>query len=210
MKKISMLFMAMFAVSAMSMAAETNVDSKSPLLGDYSSFKKDKEDKSMLVYRHKEKKASDYKKFIVDPVMIYPSAHRSGPKYSPENLQETADYFHSLLSDALKGGYEVTTAAGPGVLRLRFGIRDLKPGRYTLDASGAQTIKPDTKLAEVTFEMEGIDSLTGERVIAVVRNVKNEEVKGPDRETQIQHVSDAFGSWVKILRSRLDQSNIPK
>jgi hypothetical protein len=205
-----MLFLAVCAMAAMAMAVETTVASKSPLLGDYSTFKRDKEDKTMLVYRLKDRKASDYKKFIIDPVLIYPSDHRGGPKYSPENLQETADYFRSLLTEALKSGYEVTSAAGPGVLRLRFGIRDLKPGRYTMDAAGMQTIKPDTKLAEVTFEMEGIDSLTGERIIAIVRDVKSEEVKGADREKQIQRVSDLFSAWVKLLRNRLDQSNIPQ
>jgi len=209
MRKLVTLFFALGAVCFVQ-AAEQRTYTKSPLLGDTSSFKQDKTDKTMRVYRQKGKKAKDYMKFIVDPVLIYPSTHRGGEKLSPENLQKLAELFQGLLLETLKDGYDVTQAPGPDTLRFRFGIRDMKPGRYFMDGAGVHQIKADTDLAAVTFEMEGIDSLTGERIVAVVREVNNDEVQGSDRQKQVQRVQDVFAEWVRVLRNRLDEANIPQ
>lgn len=108
-----------------------------------------------------------YASFIVEPIAVQPRPDGNLERSAPEEIHRLASEFTLALRAELDERYEVVEQPGPGVLRLRGAITDV-------DASApALNIHPATKLSGfglggASFEAEGVDALTGERVFAVV------------------------------------------
>ncbi|MCJ7603764.1 MAG: DUF3313 domain-containing protein [Desulfobulbaceae bacterium] len=45
----------------------------------------------------------------------------------PAILKELTEYYQNALFEAVKGGYEIVDQPGPGVLRVRVAITEIKP-----------------------------------------------------------------------------------
>jgi hypothetical protein len=112
-----------------------------------------------------------------------------------------------MIVDAFKDEVEIVDQAGEGVLRVRTAIRGLQRGGYQLIESGAKAIKPDAKLAAATFEMEMIDAVSKERVVALVDNLFPAEKPG-SKETAAYAIRDVFGDWVQMLKAAFASQKI--
>jgi hypothetical protein len=129
-------------------------------------------------------------------------------------MKELTDYYQNALFTAVKGGYEVVDQPGPGVLRVRVAITQLKPSNPTANTlstivpvgmvvSGATKAVSGDNLGtgEASTEIEVLDSVSGERLAAAVD--RRQGGKGVFRG-KWEDTKEAFDFWAKRFRERLD------
>lgn len=164
-------------------------------------FRTDSEDNDVLIYHNPNRKVTAYSKFMIDPVKIYSNEFREIKREDQALLAET---FRNELIGKLEGGYQIVDKAGPGVLRIRTAILDLQPARVEFDENKFLVIRLDTLLARVQMELECVDSVTGERVAALIHRLREREYMEPGAMSRMGSVRDAFSAWTKSLRNRFD------
>jgi len=130
-------------------------------------------------------------------------------------LKELTDYYQQALIKAVEGNYQVVDRPGPGVLWVRVAITGIKPTKPV--ANTLSTVLPvgwvvsgATKAAsgdnmgtgEAASELEGLESMTGERLAAAVdrRQGGKSAFGGKWDDTK-----DAFDYWAKRFGQRLDE-----
>lgn len=193
----------------------------SGFLGDYSGLSPDPKNGDLLIYEKNRETLKTYRKFILDPIIVYllPEAQDRG--IDPDDLDRLARYFTDAVSDELLGaGYEIVTEPGPGVLELRTAITNVEPtggkknaalkGSATAAsvavAPGASLLVPRLSVGRVGIEGEMIDSVSGERVVAFVTGKGGRRwFSGLNAYKKWGDIEAAFRSWAKQFRKRLDE-----
>lgn len=187
---------------------------KTGFLGDYSMLKPGGEDFAALVYINPEVDFKPYNKIMFERILVALSDEAEYKGFDPALLNELAEYYQNALFDAVKGGYEIVDQPGPGVLRVRVAITDLKPSKplsNTLSSiipvgmvvAGATKAASGDNLGtgEAATEVDILDSLTGERLAAAVdrRQGGKSAFRGKWEDTE-----QAFDYWAERFRQRLD------
>jgi hypothetical protein len=190
----------------------------SGFLQDYPEFEKGKKGGVRLVYLKKGVDFKAYDKVMVDHVVFYFSKDSKYKGINSDELSKLADAFHKAMADALKGGYPMVKEPGPGVLRIRFAITDIKASRPILNT--ISTVMPiglgisivkrgltgtHSNVGGASMEVEFLDSQANERVAAAIDRRaagKTRVIKGM---TKWGHAKGVFGFWAKRLRRWLDE-----
>ena len=155
-----------------------------------------------------------YQRVLLDPITVWYAAREGGA--SQKDLRDLADDFLLEIHRALGNAYPMTQTPGPGVMRLRIAVTDVGQAtgmRKTLrviSGRGAGTTgtsggHENTKLDidAVTIEVEALDSLTGERLVALV-----ERKRAPGNEATTdtwRSIQGALRQWSGYLRETLDE-----
>ncbi len=187
-------------------STRTRISRYSGFLGDYSKLKRSRELKGAMSYENPSKKLGHYDEFIIDPVVVHFAPNAKGIGVDPIKVQQVADYFHRELWQALSIRYQVVNTPGPGVLRLRVAITDIKTTVPLMN------IHPGTKLLGLglggaSMEGEAVDSQTCERVLAVVdvrRGAFNPLPSGAGFD-EVGHAKEVMRYWVKRFVGRVDK-----
>ena len=204
------VWIATFAFIACGSLGEVRAQSKrySGFLGDYSKLKKSRKLEGAMSYESPSKSLKEYDKFIIDPVVVHFAPNAKGIGVDPFKVQQVAAYFHRELWQALSIRYQVVNTPGPGVLRLRAAITDIKTTVPLMN------IHPGTKLLGLglggaSMEGEAVDSQTGERVLAVVDSRKGGINPLPSRAAidTVAHAKEVMRHWVKRFVSRVDKAH---
>lgn len=180
----------------------------SGFLGDYSEFKKDPELEDSMQWRSLNKSLKDYDKFIIDPIIIHFAPDAEGTAINPDEVKELTDHFRNQAIEALNESphYQVVDTPGPGVLRMRVAITGIEK------TTPLMNIHPGMKLmggglGGAAMEAEGIDSVTGERVIAVVDARSGGRLGMTAGWKTYGHVKQVMDNWVKRFVKRLDKAH---
>ncbi len=195
-------------------STRTRISRYSGFLGDYSKLKRSRQLKGAMSYENPSKKLGHYDKFIIDLVVVHFAPNAKGIGVDPIKVQQVADYFHRELWLALsmRMRYQVVNTPGPGVLRLRMAITDIKTTVPIMN------IHPGTKLlgqvsglglGGASMEGEAVDSQTGERVLAVVdmrRGAFNPLPSGAGFD-EVGHAKEVVRYWVKRFVGRVDKAH---
>ena len=154
-----------------------------------------------------------YVAVIVDPVEIYVST-KADEAQIPERARETvAIYFRHSLENAVGSAYPIVSSPGPLVLRLRAAIVGVDSGGEVAPVEDpALTAKPLPRaivLDKVGVEMELADSVSGERVAAMVDHIKlgaGAEVgtENFSRVARFNQAAQALDEWAHRVRWFLD------
>lgn len=157
-----------------------------------------------------------YVAVIVDPVEVYVST-RADESQIPERARETvAIYFRHALESAVADAYPMVSTPGPLVLRLRAAIVGVDTGGQTAPVDDPSlTATPLARaivLEKVGVEMELVDSVTGERVAAMVDRMNlgvGAEVGSENfsRVARFNQATQAFDSWASRVRQFLDSEH---
>ncbi len=189
-------------------STRTRISRYSGFLGDYSKLKRSRELKGAMSYENPSKSLKEYDKFMIDRVVVHFAPNAKGIGVDPIKVQQVADYFHRELWQALSIRYQVVNTPGPGVLRLRAAITDIKTTVPIMN------IHPGTKLlgfglGGASMEGEAIDSQTGERVLAVVDSRKGGFNPLPTTAAidDIAHTKEVMRYWVKRFVGRVDKAH---
>lgn len=179
---------------------------KSGFLRDYSQLKKDSD--GAMRYMNPRISLKEYNKFVIDPIVIHFAPKADGTSVNPENLKKVTDYFQKRLVKGLteSGRYQVVTEPGPGVLRLRIAITGIKKGTAALN------ILPQTKLVGgglggAAFEAEAVDSVSGERVGAVMESESGSRFNYGAGMTALGYAKAVINNWVERFVKRLDEAH---
>jgi hypothetical protein len=154
-----------------------------------------------------------YVAIIVDPVEVYVST-RADESLVPERARETvALYFRHALEGAVGDAYPIVESPGPLVLRLRAAVVGVDTGGEVAPvedaALTAKALPRAIVLEKVAVEMELVDSVTGERVAAMVDRTKlgeGAEVGSENfsRVARFSQAKQAFDQWAQRVRMFLD------
>ncbi len=188
----------------------------SGFLGDYSQLKPGGPHDPALFYRNPNANIGSYDKFMIDDVAIWYGEEESLRDISKEDLKHLSLLLKVRIIEALKN--ELLTRVkepGPGVMRIRSAITDVKKSRPILDV--ATTILPQARIVSsakrLTFgthsfvgragiEGEIVDSQTGERLGAMVdRRAGGKTLQGS--RNSWDDVGQSFKFWAERLGYRI-------
>ena len=178
----------------------------SGFLVDYSGLRASSEHKGALVYKHPNLTLADYDKFMIDPILVHFAPNAKGTALDPTKVAQLTDYAAEQLRELLSERYQVVSAAGPGVLRLRMALTEIKKTTPVLN------IHMGTKLSRLgmggaSMEAEAIDSQSGERVLAVVDR-REGSVMGIKAGFQtFGHAKQVVRKWAERIAKRIDDAH---
>jgi len=185
-------------------------------LGDYGQLKPGGDDRAALIYVNPGVDFKMYDSLMFERVTVYLSPEAESRAIDPAILVELTDYYQNSLISAVKDGYKVVDQPGPGVMRVRVAITDIKPSNPTantlssiipvgLVVAGATKAVSDDNLGtgEAATEIELLDSQSGERLAAAVDRRQGGKMafRGKWEDTK-----QAFDYWAKRFRQRLDEA----
>lgn len=159
-----------------------------------------------MAYESATKRLKDYDKFMIDPVIVHFAPNAKGTAIDPAKVKKLADYMTERLRELLSKRYQVVSAPGPGVLRLRIALTDIKKTIPALN------IHPGMKLSGVgvggaSMEAEAVDSQSGERVLAVVDSGEGSFMAIKAGLESLGHAEEVIGAWAERLVNRVDKAH---
>ena len=176
----------------------------SGFLRDYSQLKL--EEDGAKRYLNPSKNLRQYKKFVIDPVVVHFAPSAKGTAIAPAKLKELSDYFRNQLVKGLSKRYRVVRSSGPGVLRIRIAITDIKK------TTRVANIHPGMKMSGIglggaAMEAEVVDSVSGERVAAIVDSQSGGRLGITAGLKKYGHAQQVMDGWVERFVKRLDKAH---
>lgn len=190
----------------------------SGFLGDYSDLQQHQDKKEMLVYRKHEQVLQSYGSFIIDQPLVYFHPEAKGQGVDPNDLKMLSDFLRDRLVEELEkgGAYRVVDEPGEGVAHARIAITDVVPidpkkntgTKVAGMALGVGLLVPRVDMGGASIEAEILDSLTGERLVAVVAAKEARRMGGVVKGSkEWGDVKAAFKKWAENFRKKLDQAH---
>ena len=176
----------------------------SGFLRDYSQLKL--EEDGAKRYLNPSKNLRQYKKFIIDPVVVHFAPNAKGTAIAPAKLKELSDYFRNQLVKGLSKRYRVVRSSGPGVLRIRIAITDIKKTTRVANIHPAMKMS-GIGLGGAAMEAEVVDSVSGERVAAIVDSQSGGRLGITAGLKKYGHAQQVMDGWVERFVKRLDKAH---
>lgn len=201
--RTSIIWLALALLAAVPIGCKKTAE-HSGFLGDYSSLEPDARLDGAISYFVPGALAR-YDRFLIDPVVVHFAPNAEGTSLDPAKLAELAEYGHDQLVEGLSKSYEVVTMPGPGVLRMRVAITDIKKSK------AAWNILPQTKVMGVglggaSIEAEAVDSVTGRRVAALVDSRPGARFSLAGLGA-MDHAKEVIRLWIKDFVERIDAAH---
>lgn len=185
----------MFALGACA-TDDTSKSSFSGFLGDYSQLKPDPEFDGALRWANPNVTLADYSTFIVDPVVVQFAPNDEGTALSPDELKELTDHFRTEAIAALSEKYTVVDEPGPGVLRIRAAITSVETTVPIMNIHPAMKLS-GLGLGGASMEAEAIDSVSGERIVAIVDSQQGNRMSITEGLQTLGHAKQVMSYWVE-------------
>lgn len=148
----------------------------SGFLTDYDNLTHVSIDQTVTSYVKSAVDAPNFTHFLLDPVVFLPGAGKADGVSSQEIAQMKAALTAAIIK-SFKRRFEPAADPGPQVLRVRFAITDVKKSKPALNAVMAIILVPLSS-GGATTEAEVLNSVTGERLIAIVGSTEGSLLKG--------------------------------
>lgn len=196
----------------------------SGFLGDYPEFQHSRETGAEVWFQSETKGFEvlrPYRKILLSPIEVWLD-DESYKGINPDTLKAMTDYFTLAIHKKLDYWYDFVSEPGPGVLHLRIAItnvRHTKPkrkwygyipvalvvegGKKAARSATGQTVD----LIEATVEMEGLDSVSEERIIAAIDTHKSDkETRDKNSRASWGPIKEIFDFWAERISLRMDQA----
>lgn len=197
-------FLVVAAMAVAAGCATTMPPTQSGFLGNYDGFEQDPNDDSLLWWEQDGFNWKDYKKVMLDPVVIYYHSEAQGREIFPDELSMLTDTFRQAVITELGDDYPVVEEPGPDVLRIRCAITDIIPTKAALNVVTSLVAFVPVDMGGAAIEVEYLDSSTGERLAAGVDQKLGMPIDGMTGFTRLGHAKAAFRDWAKELRVALE------
>ena len=206
------IVLALFVAASSTLAlADREVETKdfSGWMKDYDSLVYNEERNAFLFFN--EAKRGTYRKVILEEVTIYSKNGEGGT----EIAEKATSYLSKGLADLLKRKGLAASKPGPGVLRLKLAItgaekskEDLKVYNFVPVAAvfrGAQAATGNVSTyIDTMFEAQMEDSVSGERVAAIVAKGIEETEKRSGDDLSFDDVKPTLDKWLAQYEKTLD------
>lgn len=204
---------------------------KSGFLADYSGFEEAPEDAPIWRYvdpdgrkRQLEGRIwadnrnvdalGNYGRVMIDPVVVHFGKGAEGTWVSPERLDEVTKYIRDALVSALEDRYPIVDEQGEGVLRVRLAVTDLRPAQtFKTPDADQHAVKAwaNSRPGSATIEGEAIDSVTGERVVALITSARGSQYDVMDeQQDRWRHAKRSVTGSAAFLRKLMDEAHEEK
>ena len=186
--------------------------------GERSTFSQGAENQALWLYKNPSADWRKYRKIWLDPVTVWMSQKDSQLNdVSVEDRQRLAALLWSKLDESLRQDYQMTSQAGPDVLRIQAAITEAESSNVVLDT--VTSIIPQTRLlsggkslvtgvslftGSSSIELKVTDSATGEILFeAVDRRGGTKSLRGLFNSWN--DVEEAYRFWAEKARYRACQ-----
>ncbi len=184
---------------------QTQTVTTSGFLGDYSQLKPWEGNKNIMEYQKPGVNWKQYKRLMVDPIVVDYHPSTKSRRVKPNELVKLTDFFYGAIVKSVDDAYPVTNTPAPDVLRIRVCITDIDPTSTALNLASTAAIFVPLDMGGAAIETEFIDSVTNERLIAVMEQRKGVPVNLAQGLSRFSHAKGAFKYWAKELRKWLDE-----
>ncbi len=163
---------------------------------------------------------SRYHGIMLDSVVFYFAEDSEHKGIDAREMKELADDFNSKMCDTLESSYAIVSEPGPGVLRIRAAITDIRQSRPGLSAVSVVTpvgltVSTVRKGAgggwsgsgATSAEFMALDSLTND-VVAVAQDER--KAGFGERFTRWGSSEEAFGFWAERIKFLMDRAGLGK
>ena len=193
---------------------------QSGFLTDYPQFEKGPSGGADLVYFKEGVDFKSYDKIMMDQVVFYFSKDSKHKGMNADTLNKLSDAFHKAMVKALKDEYPFVSEPGPGVLRARFAITDVKsaipvlasitsvmPYGLALSIVKKGVTGTHMNIGGASMEAEFLDAQTKDRLAVVIDERSGAKYKVQKGMTKWGYTEDVFNTWAKRLRKFLDEAH---
>lgn len=190
----------------LAVGCESQKTAQSGFLRDYGRLKPNPAMDGALQYQNPRIRLDQYKKFMIDPIVVHFAPNAEGTAMDPAKLTELTSFFREEAVKALSEQYQVVEQPGPGVLRIRAAITDIQKTQPLMN------IHPATKLSGVglggaSMEAEALDAQTNERVLAVVDSRQGDRMAIAAGLDEVGHAKQVMKFWIDRFVKRLDEAH---
>jgi hypothetical protein len=203
------------AAALLAGCASTTPPTQTGFLGDYSQLKPAPDREGVMLYVDQSADLRPYTKLYFDPVQVLASAGPEQPPLPPDVLQRIGGQFQASLQHELQPAYQVVSAPGPDVLRVRSaitGIQAVKPEPGAIDFLpikaiynvGREAAGAGPRVAEMQAEIEVLDP-SGKRVVAATATRRGDQQLPQGDRITWEALPPITDYWAKNVRTRLDQ-----
>ncbi len=196
----------------------------SGFLGDYPDFHKNRQTGAKVWFHSQDEGVHvlrPYRKILLTPIEVWldDDSHKG---INPNTLSAMTEYFTLAIHKKLDHGYEFVNQPGPGVLILRIAITNVKYTKPTRKWYGyvpvALVVEGGTKAAraavgetvdliEATVELEGLDSVTEQRIVAAIDTHQSDKIKRQkDSPASWGPIKEIFDYWAERISIRMDEA----
>jgi len=199
---VKMLSFALIIVLAS--CAATKPPSNSGFLEDYSRLHADENgDRSMQWWEREDFNWNQYRKIILDSVVLYYHPDAKDTEIDPEKVKKLTDYFRKAVGKKLADEYPVVTTPGPDVLRIKTAVTEIIPASPAINYPAMAAVFFPIDMGGAVIEVEFLDSETNE-VLATMADKKMGSPFKPRAFSSLGYTRAAFDGWAKDLRNALD------
>jgi hypothetical protein len=161
------------------------------------------------------KNLRSYFAIVVDPVEVYIATDADATKVNEDARLALTNYFQHALVAAVEDAFPPVDKAGPLTLRLRAALVGVDVGGQVAPGDAptdAQPLERALNIGKVGVEMELVDSVTGERIAAMVDRSNlgaGAEVGAVQfsRVEKFEAARHAFDEWASRVREFLDSAH---
>lgn len=178
---------------------------RSGFLADYPDLKPDRYGNPHLLWW--EKPGFDwkrYQKLMIDPVVMYYDPKAKNQEIRPEDLNRLANEFREVVIAELGNDFPVVNTPGPDVLRVRAAITEIIPANPAVNVVTTLIAFVPLDMGGAAIEAEFIDSMTNERVAAMVERKLGTPFDLQSGFTSLGHAKASFKSWAAELKRALE------
>ncbi|MCZ6770396.1 MAG: DUF3313 domain-containing protein [Proteobacteria bacterium] len=191
--------------TALLAACAAEITGKSGFLKDYSQLKPDPKIEGALRYEKPGASLTSYRKFIIYPVVIHFAPNAKGVGLDPENLVELTRYFRTEAVKKLSKNYAVVDKAGAGVMRIRIALTSIETTTPIANIHPAMKLS-GLGLGGASMEAEVLDSVSGERLAAVVESRAGDRMSIGAGFSKFGHAKQVMDMWIDRFVARLDKA----
>lgn len=203
------------AAALLSACASKPPESQTGFLGDYSQLKPAPDREGVMLYVDQGADLRPYTKLMFDPVQVLVTAAPDQAQLAPDVLQRIGGQFQDSLRRELGPGYQVVSAPGPDVLRVRSAITNIQPAKPPAGAIdylpikaiynvGREAAGAGPRVVEMQAEVEVLDP-SGRRVVAATATRKGDEHLPQGEQITWESLQPITDYWARNFRTRLDQ-----
>jgi hypothetical protein len=142
---------------------------------------------------------------MIDPVVVNFSADAKGAGLDPENLVELTRYFRTEAVKKLSKNYAIVEKAGAGVMRIRVALTSIETTTPLANIHPAMKLT-GLGLGGASMEAEALDSVSGERLAAVVESQTGNRMSFAAGLSKFGHAKQVMDMWIDRFVARLDKA----
>lgn len=190
----------------------------SGFLADYSVLQADPAQPDYLHYVAPGFNPTHYRKFIVETPEILVNTGGQYQALDPARLAEISNYYRGAMTSALSRHYQVVTAPGAGVARIRVAVvgavevrPSLKPRDFipvsALFKVARMAVGKNPYVLRMSMESEALDSLTGAILGETVDSRESTKTVTRGEAPSTAQLHQLVDFWVARFVAKLDKAN---